>query len=125
MVDRGGCRMRLERGRPPCLTAKHEKALSDLRTERLDAAEATAWQAGRTAFHRIRRLPGTTNHEPRTNNHQIKTNLTPANTNTSANTRRSVKESNRFAPRVEPITPPRTAAATQIQTFEGSSISCE
>jgi hypothetical protein len=39
-------RMRLER-RHPCLHEwKHEKALSDRETERFDAAEATALQAG-------------------------------------------------------------------------------
>ena len=32
------------------MSAKHEKAISDLRTERFDAAEATALQAGTPAF---------------------------------------------------------------------------
>ena len=37
-------------GVPACMSAKHEKALSYLIAERFDAAEATALQAGRTAF---------------------------------------------------------------------------
>ncbi len=41
--------------------------------------------------------------------------FTAANSNTVANTRRSVSESNFFAPNVEPTTPPATAAMTQTQ----------
>ena len=45
-----------------CMSAKHEKALGDLRTVRFDAAEATALQAGRTAFQS--HPPCATNDEP-------------------------------------------------------------
>jgi hypothetical protein len=47
-VNGGGCDWNA--GVLACMSAKHEKALSYLRSEKFDAAEATALQAGTPAF---------------------------------------------------------------------------
>jgi len=68
-VADGGCDWNA--GVPACMSAKHEKAISDLRLERLDAAEATALQAGTPAFQSHPASTRTTNNEQRTTNNEL------------------------------------------------------
>ena len=63
----GKRRMRLERRRPRLHECEARKALSDLRPERFDAAEATALQAGTPAFQS--HPPFAADHEQRTTKH--------------------------------------------------------